>query len=327
MTTLIDRYVLTAVRHVPEKQRADIDRELRASIDDAVDARLEAGEDRDAAIDATLRELGDPRRLADQYADRPQYLIGPDMYPVWRGVMKMLFTIVLPIVVVVLQTIHALADPHLGRLIGTTIGLTLTIGAHMAFWTTAVFWILERTGVGRHDLVAGEWAPEHLPKYDARVLTLPQLAAQIVWPVLLGTALVLQQFMFTDEPVLDPANWTFWWPYLLVTFALSVAYGVWVFRKAAWSHAVTVANAVLSLAIAVPVVWLLATDRFFNPAFLDSLNWGEVDDPGRWLTRIVLFSVIVGTAFGIVDTAVKAERARRGLPNRVPGTESPLRAG
>jgi hypothetical protein len=39
---LVDRYVYTALRRVPEQQRADIDRELRASIDDAVDARIEA---------------------------------------------------------------------------------------------------------------------------------------------------------------------------------------------------------------------------------------------------------------------------------------------
>ena len=323
MTDLIDRYVLTAVRYVPEKQRADIDRELRASIDDAVDARIESGADRVTAIDATLRELGDPRRLADQYADRPQYLLGPEVYPIWRQIMKMLFTIVLPIVIIVLAVIHALADPNIGRIIGTSIGLTFTIAAHMAFWTTGVFWILERTGVGRADLTDGEeWTPKHLPKYEPTGLTIPQLAAQIVWPVLLMAALVLQQFTFTDEPVLDPANWTFWWPYLLVMLALDVAYAVWLYRRAAWTHSVTAVNAALSVAIAVPMVWLAASDRFFNPEFIDGLDWGDVDNPGRWLTRIVVLSVIGGTAFGIIETGLRAERARRGLATPVPGTET-----
>ena len=54
--SLVDRYVLTALRRVPQQQRADIDRELRASIDDAVDARGEAGESRDAAGGRPLLE-------------------------------------------------------------------------------------------------------------------------------------------------------------------------------------------------------------------------------------------------------------------------------
>ena len=44
MTSLVDRYVYTALRRVPQQQRSDIDRELRASIHDAVDARVQSGE-------------------------------------------------------------------------------------------------------------------------------------------------------------------------------------------------------------------------------------------------------------------------------------------
>lgn len=324
MTTLIDRYVFTAVRSVPEKQRTDIDRELRASIDDAVDARVEAGEERDAAIDATLRELGDPRRLADQYSDRPQYLLGPELYPIWLRIMKMLYTIVLPIVIVVLAAIQAIVDPNIGRIIGSSIGLTLTVAAHMLFWTTGAFWILERTGNGREELTDGEWTPKDLPKYEPRSMTIPQVAAEIVWPVILTAALVLQQFTFTGEPVLDPANWSFWWPFLIVLFALKVAYVVWVYRRSAWTRAVTAVNTVIALATSIPVVWLLAEDRFFNPEWIDSLNWGEIDNPGMWLTRIVMLSVIGGAAYDIIDTGLRAERARRGLATPVPGTQNPL---
>ena len=36
-----------------------------------MDARVDAGEERDAAVEATLTELGDPDRLADGYAGPP----------------------------------------------------------------------------------------------------------------------------------------------------------------------------------------------------------------------------------------------------------------
>ena len=41
-TSLTDRYVDAAMRTVPEKQRADLAAELRASIDDQIDARSSA---------------------------------------------------------------------------------------------------------------------------------------------------------------------------------------------------------------------------------------------------------------------------------------------
>lgn len=82
--------------------------------------------------------------------------------------MKLLLTVVLPIVVIVLAVIHALADPNVGRIVGTSIGLTLTIAAHMFFWTTGVFVLMERTGVGKEDLSYGEWTPKDLPKYEPK---------------------------------------------------------------------------------------------------------------------------------------------------------------
>ena len=41
--TLTDRYIWAVQRSLPEAQRADIDRELRGTIADAVDAKIEDG--------------------------------------------------------------------------------------------------------------------------------------------------------------------------------------------------------------------------------------------------------------------------------------------
>src|SRR4051812_19221227 len=106
MTSLVDRYVYTALRRVPEQQRADIDRELRASIEDAIEARVDAGETAELATESALLELGDPDRLADRYADRPNYLLGPKLFPVWRKLLVTLYSTVLPIVVAVAVVIQ-----------------------------------------------------------------------------------------------------------------------------------------------------------------------------------------------------------------------------
>ncbi len=316
MTSLVDRYVLTALRRVPEAQRADIDRELRASIADAVDARIEAGETPEAAVESTLLELGDPDRLADQYADRTNYLIGPDVFPVWRRLMKMMFTVVLPVVVGVAVVVQLIDDPDIGKVIGGAISAAITVSAHLAFWTTLVFAVIEHTGAGRSELRT-PWSVKDLPTYEQSTQNVAQLAAGIVWPVILIAGLVLQQFTFTDEPVLNPANWSFWWPYLIVVLVLECAYAFWVFRIGTLTRTAAAVNAVLALLAGIPLVWLLATDRFLNPEFNPFAE--AAGDPLRWTNMITLGVVVIGTIWDIIDVSLRAERARRGEPTPVAG--------
>ena len=93
-TSLTDRYVDAAMRTVPENQRDDLAAELRASIDDQVEARVEQGDARDAAERAVLTDLGDPEKLAAQYTDRPLWLVGPRYYLTWWRLTKLLWAIV-----------------------------------------------------------------------------------------------------------------------------------------------------------------------------------------------------------------------------------------
>jgi hypothetical protein len=318
MTDLVDRYVYTALRRVPEQQRADIDRELRASIEDAVDARVDAGEERAAAVEATLNDLGDPDRLADSYAGRTGYLIGPAMFPPWRRLNVTLLSTVLPLVVVVMVVLEVLDDKSFGAVVGTAVTTTLTVGVQMLFWTTLIFAVIERTGATK-DRLRAPWSVKDLPRYEASRMPIGQLAMSLAWPALLIAALVWQQFTF-GIPVLDPANWSFWWPYFIVVLVLQGAYQVWVWRLATWNRTVTVVNAVLQLASAVPLVWLLATDRFFNPEFLQFAPAGSEPDVKRWLSGVIIVIVVAGTAWDIAQVAWRGERVRRGLPVKVPGS-------
>jgi hypothetical protein len=319
MTNLVDRYVYTALRRVPEQQRADIDRELRASIEDAVDARVEAGESRDAAVEAALTELGDPDRLADSYAGRPNYLIGPALYTPWRKLTITLLSTVLPIVVAVVVIVQLFDDPDIGKVIGGAVTAILNVGIQMVFWTTLVFVVIDRSGAAKASLRT-TWSVKDLPRYQPGGMTTPEMALGIAWPVMLIAALILQQFTFTDVPVLDPANWSFWWPFLIVAFALRGVYAVWVWRLGTWNRRVSVVNAVVTLLSTVPLVWLLAADRFFNPEFQQFADLGPAADVRGWLSAGIIALLVLGTAWDIVEVTLRGERARKGLPTKVPGT-------
>jgi hypothetical protein len=89
-----NRYVATVLCSIPENRRSDVDRELRAAIDDAIEAKVEQGEQPSTAETTVLTDLGDPALLAADYSDRPLYLIGPRFYLPWLRLMRKLLAVI-----------------------------------------------------------------------------------------------------------------------------------------------------------------------------------------------------------------------------------------
>ena len=198
--SLTDRYVAATVRGLDEAQRPEVERELLATIEDMVDARLEAGAPtRTDAEQAVLVELGDPVRLAAGYSGRPLHLIGPGVYPEWLRLVRVLLVVVVPISVVgnlvARLFVEDLATTDIGSLVGSSIALALTVALHVVFWTTLVFVVLERTGHASLDT----WTPDQLPDTGGTGrVGFGETAASVVFLVLVALALVWQQ---TSSPI------------------------------------------------------------------------------------------------------------------------------
>ena len=90
MSSLIDRYVAAATRHLPDSSRSDAARDIRVMIDEMVEARVVAGEDDHVAATTVLNELGDPAQVARSFESRPRYLIGPRHFEQYLSLMKVL---------------------------------------------------------------------------------------------------------------------------------------------------------------------------------------------------------------------------------------------
>ncbi|WIM98317.1 hypothetical protein ACTOB_001915 [Actinoplanes oblitus] len=94
---------------------------------------------------------------------------------------------------------------------------------------------------------------------------------------------------------------------------------VWAALLGTWTRAAAVVNAVLITAYTVPLVWLLAGDHFVNPEFHGFLDAAGGDLRG-WLSTTLIAVLVLGGLWDIVDTARRAEQARRGIPAAVPGS-------
>lgn len=306
---LTDRYVAEVVRRIPAGQRGDVADELRATIADTIEARGPA--DSEAAEREVLTEMGDPIRLAAQYADRPLALIGPGLLPTYVRLLTVLLSAVLPVVTAVSAVLDILDGRGAAEVIGGAVGVVLSVGAQMIAWLTVVFALIERSGK-RFGTVGGAWTPDDLP--EPRVPKEHGVAAYtgMAWHALLIALIVWQhtaQPYRTDEgihlDVLEPGLWSSWiWPILaglvgLVTLDAIRAVRVWTRALAVWSIA---AEAAFTL----PLAWVLYRQEFVNPAFLSDFNGGW-QTPDSFYTVVVLGVLAVGAG-----RVVKRFREARG---------------
>jgi hypothetical protein len=93
---LVNRYVSEVGRHLPEKTRADLEKEIRSLIEAALDDRSrKTGRpvDEDSIVEV-LKEFGPPDKMAASYLPE-RYLIGPRLFPAFINVVKIALPIVL----------------------------------------------------------------------------------------------------------------------------------------------------------------------------------------------------------------------------------------
>lgn len=168
MSDLIERYVHEVGRYVPQKERADIQAELRSQIHDQLDDRYKGSPTDDDVADV-LRELGDPRRMAASYAGE-QYLVGPALYPFMMMVLRRGWAFVPPIVVLVNVLLALFGDEPINL-----IPLIIQTGLNAVtavFWFSAIvvmiFAIIERSGEGIEEFTGEdkEFDPRNLPEVD-----------------------------------------------------------------------------------------------------------------------------------------------------------------
>src|SRR5512145_610145 len=92
---LIDKYIAEIGKHLPRKNRADIEAEIRSTLEDMLEERKQlSGEEDDATVVQLLKEYGAPRKVAESYTGK-RYLIGPSLYPTFILVTQIVVSVLL----------------------------------------------------------------------------------------------------------------------------------------------------------------------------------------------------------------------------------------
>ncbi|WP_149360862.1 hypothetical protein [Lolliginicoccus suaedae] len=316
MTTLTERYVGDVVRRLPEKQRGDIAAELTVAISDMIDARTDAGQPLPDAERAALIELGEPRALAGKYRDRPQYLIGPELFPDYLRLVQLLASIVLPVIAVVIVAVKLLENAPISSVLGSAIGVTFETAVQLVFWVTLVFAIIERSGRQEDVIEHEDWDPNSLPDpAGATTISRGEAVSGIAFLLIAIGFLFWQHlrspFSTLDDarvPILDPELWNGWMQVIIAVLVLSLVIEVAKLVRGRWDYPLAIANTAANVAFLAIVGWLASSDDLINPDLLatiaDRAQWDSVPTINPWLIILVI------AVIAIWDSAEGLRKAR-----------------
>jgi hypothetical protein len=306
MSQLTERYVAAVLRSIPTERRDDVDRELRAAIEDAIDARVERPETVEAVETEVLNELGDPDRMAADYSDRPIWLLGPGYYLDWLRLLKVLLATLVPLAGLAALLVDFVTGDGLVEAFFNGIGLAFVVALHVVFWTTLGFIVLERSG----EKSPFKWTVERLPLVPDRQITYSETVWGLVAIILTILGIFAQRNLaLVDEtgdpvPLIDPAAWDMAIPLLLLLLVVEAGFMIVKYRVGRWTVLLAVTNAIMNLLLGGLVIWLLLTEQLLNPEFFAAL-------PGFPVQPGLILAVVVGSisVWSTVEGFVKASRA------------------
>jgi hypothetical protein len=167
---LVLRYVNEVRRILGKKAPSDLARELESLLTESIEAHeAELGRALELQEVANLiADFGTPDQTAGRYHPRPNCLIGPDLYPAFVLVVKVMVGVAAGVPLIVLL-VSALASggglPSFATGLLNWLGLSYQIALSGLAWAVLVFAILERFGASTEH-PKESWDPLSLPPLD-----------------------------------------------------------------------------------------------------------------------------------------------------------------
>jgi len=310
---LIDKYIAEVGKHLPRKQRADIEAEIRSTLEDMLEERKQAeGAVSEAQVIELLKEYGAPRDVADSYVG-PRYLIGPRAYPTFELVTRIVLIVLFAVALAGLglslarstqtgpEFLKTVADSALG-LFG---GLITAFGN-----IVLVFAILERVLPAKEFEEEEKWDPAELArepdpdrvKFGEQIFETFFLVVFLVifnlYPGVIGIGFFNENDWVFISPILTEAFFSYL-PWINILILLQLGFNIILLRRGWWNTGLRVANIVLELAgIALAAAMLRGPDlASLTPAQLAGTpledSAGIFISLANWIPTLVLTIVII----------------------------------
>ncbi|QTM99023.1 hypothetical protein ERJ70_06735 [Sediminibacillus dalangtanensis] len=286
---MVERYIYAVTQRLPQGQRQDIAEELRGLIEDMLDEGNDGRPVENSNIERVLIELGSPSELAEKYRGTSHFLVGPDLFPAYLSVMKLVFIIAVSAMGIIFA-VETILTPLsiLSHFVDFLISLFVT--ATQAFaWITAGFAAAQYFGMTPFGLPGvynrGKWNPSELPPVpdEKKRIKRGDVLTGIIFSILL---LVVMRFsnhlfgilLFEDHhleatiPFLNEEKLDEVMPLIYLMVAIGIVKEITKLMAGKWTKNLAVTNLVINGAIFLLAMLILRDQAILNPDFVQQLT-------------------------------------------------------
>ncbi|MFV0561338.1 MAG: hypothetical protein ACK5NA_11655 [Enterococcus sp.] len=328
---LVERYLQIVSSYLPKEKQAAVTTEIHDKI-----MKQLSEQPTDEEIKFVLESFGDPKKLAQNYHPRQNYLISPAVYDSYIQTLKWVVPIViigLGALVWIVNTVNLVnrqVVDYLEYIYAFFEGVSsgIEVGIQAAFWITLVFALADRFGATIEK--EEPWTVDQLPKKQVRAkgLALSDSIAEIIFSTLftfliifalLGgkfPPLVLHAERFFVVDMFSSSFLAVCIPILLFLWVMTLISCIVKIRVKKWSWPVclvVVLNNLLSIGL---LIYLVTRPAIFTKEFLQFLDENiqtrqlvEIVQPGWNSIVIVTVGIIIVT--GIIESILAIYRTAR----------------
>jgi hypothetical protein len=321
---LINRYVYAVTKSLPEKQREDIEKELRTLIEDMIEQN-QGMDTYDSKVEKVLIDLGDPEKLSDSYRGSKRYLIGPNYYEKYILILKIVFgAVFIGITIAIFLDSIFTQNQNFINILSNYIATIFSALLQAFAWTTIAFTIAERNSMNRTKDIShkNEWRPSQLPIIPMKKAQIPLsepilgIVFTTIFIVLLYSAPQLFSAYISNSngtAIIPVFNLEVIHGYRLILVCLFI---ISIFREGLklysrrWTLKLSVLNSILSILATVLVLSIFMNNSIWNMNFSSELikhtNW-TFDIATLWETikSGIIVVIILGTVIDILTILYK----------------------
>jgi HAAS domain-containing protein len=328
---LIDRYITEVGKHLPRKNRADIEAEIRSTLEDMLDERKQGeGPADEATVLKLLKEYGSPREVAATYqTQQHQYLIGPRLFPIFERVVRIVLAIVVGASLIGLGVGLAetgFAGPEFVSTLGEWAG-GLFSGLIAAFGNMVlVFAIIERTRAAEEfkkefEKETKDWDPNELQSEpDPDKIDMADHIATIIFTALglivfniypnLFAIRFISDGTWVSYPILTEAFFRFL-PWINILGLLQIIFSGFMLGRRNWTPLTRILGIIMDVAGMVLAVIILRTPGIFGIT-PESLTAIGVTDAADTLTQLfsslpnlIIMIIVIVTTIKVIMSLLK----------------------
>lgn len=322
---LIDKYIAEIGKHLPRRNRSDIEAEIRSTLEDMLDERTQVrgakGPADEATVMALLKEYGSPREVAATYKTH-QYLIGPRLFPIFEMVLRIVLIVVASVSIIGLAVSLAktgLTGPEFMSAVGQWLG-GLVSALIAAFGNIAlIFAIIERTQAAeKFEKEFKDWDPAELKKEPGPdqidhadhiatiIFTVLALVVLNIYPNLLSIRYPVDG-TWTTIPILTEAFFRFL-PWINIMGLIEIVFSGYMVSQRDWTSVTRGIGILVDIASMALAVVILRTSGILGvtAAQLDAIG---NPDAAASLSKLFNFIPMIIIIIIVIVTAVKVGKS------------------